>query len=444
MKPIKVAFCALFAVLTIAWLAADTLLPTPFNYFSFRTVFVQYSGVICIAAMSVSMMLAARLVFIEKYLDGLDKMYRLHKWLGITALISATLHWWWAKGTKWMVSWGWLERPGRGPRPEETLSAVQQFYHSQRELAETIGEWAFYAAVVLMVLALVKYFPYHLFRRTHKWLAVLYIALAYHSLVLVKVDYWSQPVGWMMGLLICAGLISAVLVLTNRVGKNRQVSGVIQSVIQRPGIHAIEGTIKLDRGWKGHQPGQFAFVTSSPAEGPHPYTIASAWDPLSSTLTFVVKSLGDWTQQLKDRIKPGMPVQVEGPYGNFVFQDHCTQQIWVAAGIGITPFMARLEQLARIPVEQPVTLFYVASEIDADLLSRLTQNAEAAGVRLRVHHSKEMGCFSSDILCEQVPTWNQASVWFCGPHALGQQLRQDLISGGLSAGHFHQEIFNMR
>jgi predicted ferric reductase len=33
-------------------------------------------------------------------------MYRLHKWLGIAALAAGVLHWWWAKGTKWMVGWG--------------------------------------------------------------------------------------------------------------------------------------------------------------------------------------------------------------------------------------------------------------------------------------------------------------------------------------------------
>ena len=43
-----------------------------------------------------------------------------------------------------------------------------------RGIAETIGEWAFYAAVILIVLALVKRFPYRWFFRTHRWLALVY------------------------------------------------------------------------------------------------------------------------------------------------------------------------------------------------------------------------------------------------------------------------------
>ena len=116
MTPIRCFYIALLLGMTALWLLADTLFPEPLTYFSFRHVFIQYSGVMAIGVMSVAMVLALRPKWLESRLDGLDKMYRLHKWLGITALVAATLHWWWAKGTKWMVGWGWLEKPERGPR----------------------------------------------------------------------------------------------------------------------------------------------------------------------------------------------------------------------------------------------------------------------------------------------------------------------------------------
>ncbi|MFA6180395.1 MAG: ferric reductase-like transmembrane domain-containing protein, partial [Candidatus Methylopumilus sp.] len=123
MKRIKVAFLAILLLLTALWLAADTLAPTPFTYFSFRTVFMQYSGVIAIGLMSIAMLLALRPKWLEPHLDGLDKMYRLHKWLGTGALVLAVIHWWWATGTKWMVGWGWLVKPARKPVTGETLNA---------------------------------------------------------------------------------------------------------------------------------------------------------------------------------------------------------------------------------------------------------------------------------------------------------------------------------
>lgn len=46
MKPIKRAFGLLFLILNGLWLLANTLIPEPFSSFSFRTVFVQYAGII--------------------------------------------------------------------------------------------------------------------------------------------------------------------------------------------------------------------------------------------------------------------------------------------------------------------------------------------------------------------------------------------------------------
>ena len=93
MKNIKYVFAGFLLVVTVVWLMADTLLPEPLTYFSFRSVFIQYSGVIAMGVMSLAMILALRPAWLEPHLRGLDKMYRLHKWLGITALVIGTLHW---------------------------------------------------------------------------------------------------------------------------------------------------------------------------------------------------------------------------------------------------------------------------------------------------------------------------------------------------------------
>ena len=150
MNNIKIALWALLAGLTLLWALADSFLPSPLTYFSLRSVMVQYTGIIAMAAMSVAIILAVRPRRVEPLLGGLDKMYRLHKWLGITALVFGSIHWVWAKGTKWAVGWGWLSKPVKGGAPAE-LGDLEQLLRSQRGLAETLGEWAFYAVVVLIV-----------------------------------------------------------------------------------------------------------------------------------------------------------------------------------------------------------------------------------------------------------------------------------------------------
>src|SRR5574340_616274 len=444
MKRIKVSLLAILLLLTALWLAADTLAPTPFTYFSFRTVFMQYSGVIGIGLMSAAMLLALRPKRLEPHLDGLDKMYRLHKWLGIAVLAVSVIHWWWGKGTKWMVGWGWLEKPVRKPVTGETLGVIEGWLRSQRGFAETVGEWAFYAAAVLIVLALVKRVSYHWFVKTHKWLALAYLALAYHSAVLTKVEYWSQPVGWVLVALLLGGSVAALLSLSGRIGASRKVQGKIDALTEYPALRVLETAVVLEDGWRGHTAGQFAFVTSDKKEGAHPYTIASAWSPDDRRLVFITKALGDHTGRLRDRLKIGMPVTVEGPYGCFDFDDAQPRQIWVGAGIGITPFVARLKHRAATPDAKMIDLFHPTAEFEQAAIDRLTADAEAAGVRLHLLVSPKDGRLNGERIRAAVPEWQSASIWFCGPSGFGQSLRDDFLAHGLPPERFHQELFQMR
>lgn len=439
MRAIRLTLWGFLGGLTLLWLLADTLLPEPFTYFSFRHVFVQYSGVIAMGAMSLAMVLAIRPAWAERPLNGLDKMYRLHRWLGITALVVAILHWWWALGTKWMVGWGWLSRPGRGGGGgEETLR------QTLRGLAEDVGEWAFYAVVVLIVVALIRRIPYDFFRRTHKWIGVGYLALVFHAVVLTEPDYWLQPVGWVMAALLVAGSVAAVISLTGQIGRSRKVGGTVQSVTRFEPLRVVAATVALEPGWPGHAPGQFAFVTRDRKEGPHPYTIASSWDPATRCVEFVVKALGDYTARAHQELRADTPVTVEGPYGCFDFNDNCPRQIWIGAGIGITPFIARMKYLAGHPDGLPVDLFHPTTDYDPDAIGRLTEDARAADVRLHVRVTPRDGRLTAEDICQAVPQWREAGIWFCGPTAFGQTLRRDFIARGLPARAFHQELFQMR
>jgi len=445
MKRIQVFLVGAFAVLTVAWLLADTPWPQPPSYFAFRAVIMQYSGVLAIGAMSLAMMLALRPRWLEPRLDGLDKMYRLHKWLGISALVVSLLHWWWAQGTKWMVGWGWLQRPARGPRPQSATDTLEAWLGAQRGLAEGLGEWAFYAALLLMVLALVKRFPYHLFARTHKWIALAYLVLVFHSLVLVKFGYWAQPIGWLLAVLMAGGSVAAVLVLTGCVGAGRQVQGRIETLIHYPALDVIESRIALQPGWPGHAAGQFAFVTSDAREGAHPYTIASSWNEREPRITFITKALGDHTRRLRERLKVGMLVTVEGPYGCFDFEDDRPRQIWIGAGIGITPFIARMKQLAAQPGDKDVDLFHPTSVYESAAITKLQADALAAGVRLHViADDRGDPRLDGQRIRAAVPDWASSSLWFCGPAGFGESLRRDFVAHGLAASRFHQELFEMR
>ena len=53
--------------------------------------------------------------------------------------------------------------------------------------------------------------------------------------------------------------------------------GVIDELLRYTDNRVLKVGLALKDRWPGHEAGQFAFVTFNPAEGPHPFTISSAW-----------------------------------------------------------------------------------------------------------------------------------------------------------------------
>ena len=141
-------------------------------------------------------------------------------------------------------------------------------------------------------------------------------------------------------------------------------------------------------------------------------------------------------------------MRVEGPYGQFSFEGPrgvtAPGQIWIGGGIGITPFIARMKQLALNPDGQRVDLIHATARLDAPLDARLTADAQAAGVALHVLLDGRDGLLTGERLRALVPDWARREVWFCGPAAWGAALRQDLRQHGLPAAAFHQELFQLR
>ncbi len=446
MRNIKIAIWTIPALLTALWIAASLPLPEELGFIAIRNLLVQYTGVLTIGAMSIIMILATRARWFESWLNGLDKSYRLHKWLGIFVLVTSFAHWIASGLPKWLVGWGLMAAPQRGG-PEggaPELTGIQGFFMEYRSVMEFVGEKAFYAAVILIAIALIKRIRYKTFFSTHKYIAIAYLAGAAHAVVMLTFDQWLTPLGIVTALLMLGGVYAAVLTLTHRIGRRYKVSGKIETVRNFTDLRATDVTIKLDEGWAGHDAGQFAFVTFDAKEGKHPFTISSAWDAKTRQINFISKGLGDYTDLLADKLKAGDEVTVEGPYGRFIFDDTREAQLWIGAGVGITPFIARMKELSKAPGAKVINLIHSTKDMSQEALDMLKVAARDAGVILHILVDDRDGLLTGERIRELVPNWKSASVWFCGPAAFGQALRRDLTSQGLKSGDFHQELFNMR
>ena len=108
-----------------------------------------------------------------------------------------------------------------------------------------------------------------------------------------------------------------------------------------------------------YKAGQFAFFTfpSISKREQHPFTLSS--HPHNDLLRITIKDLGDYTNALLTKLKLNDQVEVEGPYGKFSSAySKEKEQVWIAGGIGITPFLS----LMRDYYTQKVTLYWCIND----------------------------------------------------------------------------------
>lgn len=433
----KTIFLLVLVLTTVFWTLTDPRWLPGRNAHQLRAAIVQFSGILAIVCMVFAALISTRPRWLEPAFGGLDKMYLIHKWLGIVTLVTASVHWWFALGARQILGWTFAGTPApKQPEPP--------WLHALHVPAHVIGEWCFYVMVVLLAVALWRRISYRVFALTHILMTVLLALLLFHTLVLTRQDYWSTPFGAYLGAVVAVGLACVVVIALRRFGRGHEVEGVVERQTYYPELKVLETEIGIEEGWPGHKAGQFAFAKTSLIEGGHPFTIASDWHPSEKRLLFMAKELGDFTSRLRHEYPVGRRIRLEGPYGCFDFEDGKQAQIWIGAGIGITPFLARMRQLARREHTQEIHLFHPTSD-DSDAVVGMVENqARAADVTLHVHVTARDGRLDGDTIRRLVPAWRAASIWFCGPFAFGQALRRDFVGKGLDPRCFHQERFELR
>jgi len=417
----------------------NSLSPSPTNW-ELQTQFMYLSGICSLSLMITSMLISLRLPKINSLMGGLDKAYVVHKWVGIFTSAFVFFHWLGDKIPLLLIKLSVI----LDPRLQVDITQYSKAEIISYQLGLTLTEVFFYVLSLLVFISLYNKIPYRLFRKTHKYIPAIFLIFAFHGATVPMKEHWYKYNGiYPLLLLITIGCVISFIALFQQIGKSHKIKTTIKSIENKNRIldillHPVNKPLV-------HQAGQFAFLQFEHSKEPHPFTIASSGDN-PNELRFAIKNLGDYTKELDSHLKVGQHVIVEAPYGEFKFEDNHERQVWIAGGIGITPFLAQLEHLSNHGgTDKQIDFWYCTrGDLELQFPSSLQELCNKSGVRLHHLNSSKNEYITVDILKATIGNFNNVSIWFCGPVGLKNELKGKLKSSGFDLSYFHYENFSMR
>ncbi len=196
-----------------------------------------------------------------------------------------------------------------------------------------------------------------------------------------------------------------------------------------------------------HRPGQFGyFRVLSDACGieEHPFTISSP--PGTASLSLTAKALGNYTTALQS-VRPGDRLVFDGPYGRFTPDGHAARYLFVAGGIGITPFLSIVAEWDSRGFACPVSLVWSvrtrAELVDGGLFGRAATQHEAFTYVPVVTDESGGRRIDEQLLREHLgPSPGQTDTFVCGPESLRRAVVEALRGLGVPRRSIHFEAFS--
>ncbi len=439
----------LCAIPVIIWADLRTL--ASINTFT-ELVFAlgQLAGLVGLVLYSINLILTTRLRFLESLFGGLNRVYIAHHIIGGLALLCLAFHplliaLQYAGASAYS---GALLLLPNNLSPINALFDINAVEHSAvlYQWALFFGIIAFWGLVVLLTITFFVKLPYKLWLFIHKFLGVAFFFAGLHVLF-VGSDLARSPVlKFYLLSFVVAGLVAFIYktLASNIVIRKYKYS--IDSV-KTVGGNVSELYLKPLNAKLHHLPGQFVFVRFPTSKAIniekewHPFSISSA--PSQYNLRLNIKAVGDFTASLI-QLTPGQLVEIEGAYGKFSYTKFKNNnQIWIAGGIGITPFLSMAQSL---PVKgYNIDMFYCVNStselVDWSALTALSKNSNH--FRLHTFVKSRNKSYLSAKAINSTASLAGKEIFICGPPAMMKSLRQQLRNLNIPASKIHTEEFSM-
>jgi predicted ferric reductase len=399
-------------------------------------------GFLALSVLGLQTLVGARLPWMTRRF-GSDGVGRFHRHIALLAVVAALGH----PAILFLV--------GDGYRP------LLDVAHSP--LRAQLG-WLSVAALVVLVLVtaarrLVR-LPYPAWHVLHSLLAtVVVLAALAHALLVDR--YTSIPA--VRGVWIGYGAVYLWLTLYIRLIRPIRLwrhPWVVRGLHPEPGDSV---TVTLQPSGKRHahrahqaahtwRAGQFAWLLTgrSPFSlSYHPFSLSSSADA-RGRLEFTIKRVGDFTGSMR-ALHVGDVVYLDGPHGAFTIdRTPGPGFVFLAAGVGVTPFLSMLATLADRKDKRPCLLL-LGNRFELAITGVRQLRGLANRLDLTVAHvisrpsptwGGERGRITTSLLRFYLPTgFRELEFFVCASPRTAAAYRHSLRELGVPASHIHSEQF---
>jgi predicted ferric reductase len=392
-----------------------------------------------IVLLSCSLVLATRAPFLERFFGGLDRMYLWHRWSAVVGVVLLLPH-------DALVT----------SAPDPNLN----------EVGSVLGQVALIGLVVLLLWALAPrlstvmrripakvhlwFMQYQRWFTLHRLTGLFVVAGLVHAALVDPVLRRSTILlGWYIAVAAVGTAAYVYRELFLRFFSRRWQYDYTTKEINRLSPRALEVVLAPTAQPLQFVAGQFVFVHfgGSAEWERHPFSVSSA--PQEHDLRLAIQALGDYTQYLSETLQPGAPAMVSIAFGLFDYRQGTREQVWIAGGIGITPFRSWIRTFPKEQqLEFDIDLYYtVRSEGEALFLDEIrTAATQHPTFRPHIIYSQRDGSLTMEHIIETSGGGSIVAkdVYMCGPSGMVESFQHSLRKLGVSPIHIHFEYFNFR
>jgi predicted ferric reductase len=404
------------------------------------TSFGIISGLIGTDFILVMLVLAARVPLLDRTI-GHDRAVAVHRQLGKPALYLLLAHF-----ALLLVGYGMAE--GINPIGEiGSLLAVPDM-----PLA-FIGLGLMITVVITSLVAVRRKFSYEAWHLVH---LLSYVSVAFalpHQLSVggILAEGTAQRVYWIALYFLAFGAILTFRFIEPAVASVRHRMSVAGVTTISPGVTSIhlKGRKLRSLGAEGGQFFVWRFWTRRTWWHSHPISISAM--PTDTMARITVRDLGSGSARIS-AVPVGTRVSIEGPYGLFSDVARSAPKLAIiAAGIGVTPVRALLEDSEFAPGEATI-LLRASDENDMFLWDEVRAIAQARGATIYTMVGKrasvgprwmpEADARRGVTLASVFPDLAHSDLYVCGPSAWLDLVEADARATGIPSHQLHSERFD--